>query len=289
MSGKGTKVCRVTEYLRIPTEAGIFDAIAAGPEDGRNVLFLHGFPEAGVAWTDQVDALGAAGFRAVAPDQRGYSPDVRPEDVRDYQIADLTGDVLAIADSLGWRTFDLVGHDWGATIGWLVAAEHPDRVRTLTAVSMPHPSPFGEALREDEDQVMRAQHLQLYRSSTGTAEKRLLADDAAGLRLAFDRRIPPSRLDDYLTRLREPGALTAALNWYRATPLVRLEAGKITVPTMYVWSTEDITVGSTAALATEAWVSARYRFEMLEDISHWIPEEEPEVLTALLLDHLRHG
>jgi pimeloyl-ACP methyl ester carboxylesterase len=289
VSGKGTKVCRVTEYLRIPTEAGTFDAIAAGPEDGRNVLFLHGFPEAGVAWTDQVDALGAAGFRAVAPDQRGYSPDVRPADVRDYQITDLTGDVLAIADSLGWRAFDLVGHDWGATIGWLVAAEHPDRVRTLTAVSMPHPSPFGEALREDEDQAMRAQHLQLYRSSSGTAEKRLLADDAAGLRLAFDRRITPSRLEDYLTRLREPGALTAALNWYRATPLARLEAGKITVPTMYVWSTEDITVGSTAALATESWVSARYRFEMLEDVSHWVPEEEPEVLTALLLDHLRHG
>ena len=179
----------MTEYLRIPTEAGTFDAIAAGPEDGRNVLFLHGFPEAGVAWTDQVDALGAAGFRAVAPDQRGYSPDVRPADVRDYQIADLTGDVLAIADALGWRAFDLVGHDWGATIAWLLAAEHPDRVRTLTAVSMPHPSPFGEALREDEDQVMRAQHLQLYRSGSGTAEKRLLADDAAGLRMAFDRRV----------------------------------------------------------------------------------------------------
>ena len=289
MSGKGTTVCAVTEYLRVPTEAGTFDAIAAGPEDGRNVLLLHGFPEAAVAWIDVVEALGAAGLRAVAPDQRGYSPDVRPPDVRDYQLVDLTGDVLAIADALGWSAFDLVGHDWGATLAWLVAADHPDRVRTLTAVSMPHPSAFGEALREDEDQVMRAQHLQLYRSSTGTAEKRLLADDAAGLRQAFDRRIPPSRIEDYLGRLREPGALTAALNWYRATPLTRLEAGKISVPTMYVWSTEDVTVGSTPALATEAWVSGRYRFEMLEDISHWVPEEEPEVLTALLLDHLRDG
>jgi pimeloyl-ACP methyl ester carboxylesterase len=222
----------------------------------------------------------------VAPDQRGYSPDVRPADVRDYQLDDLTGDVLAIAEHLGWRTFDLVGHDWGATVAWLVAAEHPDRVRTLTAVSMPHPSAFAEALREDEDQVMRAQHLQLYRSS-GTAEKRLLAEDAAGLRQAFDRRIPPSRIDDYLTRLREPGALTAALNWYRATPLTRLDAPKVSVPTLYVWSTEDVTVGSAAAMATEAWVSGPYRFEMLEDVSHWVPEEEPEVLTALLADHLR--
>jgi pimeloyl-ACP methyl ester carboxylesterase len=276
----------VTEYLRIPTEAGTFDAIAAGPETGRNVLLLHGFPEAAVAWTDQVDALGALGCRAVAPDQRGYSPDVRPEDVRDYQLADLTGDVLAIADALGWRTFDLVGHDWGATLAWLVAAEHPERVRTLTAVSMPHPSSYAEALREDEDQMQRAQHLQLYRS-TGTAEKRLLADDAAGLRQAFDWRIPPSRIDDYLGRLREPGALTAALNWYRATPLTRLDAPKVSVPTLYVWSTEDVTVGSTAALATQAWVSGPYRFEMLEDISHWVPEEEPEIMTALIVDQLR--
>lgn len=289
MSDQNTKVCPVTEYLRIPTDAGTFDAIAAGPEEGRNVLLLHGFPEAAIAWTDQVDALGAAGFRAVAPDQRGYSPDVRPDDVRDYQLVDLTGDVLAIADALGWRAFDLVGHDWGATLAWLVAAEHPARVRTLTAVSMPHPSPFAEALREDEDQVMRSQHLQLYRSSAGTAEKRLLAEDAAGLRQAFDRRIPPSRIEEYLGRLREPGALTAALNWYRATPFTRLDAPKITVPTMYVWSTEDVSVGSTAALATEQWVSGPYRFEMVEDVSHWVPEEEPEVLTALLKDHLRHG
>jgi pimeloyl-ACP methyl ester carboxylesterase len=277
----------VTEYLRIPTEAGTFDAIAAGPEDGRNVLLLHGFPEAAVAWTDQVDALGAAGYRAVAPDQRGYSPEVRPDDLRDYQLDDLTGDVLAIADALGWPVFDLVGHDWGATLAWLVAGEHPARVRTLTAVSMPHPSPFAEALREDEDQVMRAQHLQMYRSSSGTAEKRLLAEDAAGLRQAFDRRIPPSRISDYLTRLREPGALTAALNWYRATPLTRLEAPKVSVPTLYVWSTEDVTVGSTAALATEAWVSGPYRFQMLEDVSHWVPEEEPEIMSALIIDHLR--
>ncbi|HJP79171.1 MAG TPA: alpha/beta hydrolase [Pseudonocardiaceae bacterium] len=279
----------MTEYLRIPTEAGTFDAIAAGPEDGWNVLLLHGFPEAAVAWTDQVDALGAAGFRAVAPDLRGYSPDVRPKDVRDYQLDDLTGDVLAIADLLGWRKFHLAGHDWGATLAWLVAAEHPDRVRSLAAVSMPHPSAFAEALREDEDQALRSQHLQLYRSSSSTAEKRLLADDAAGLRQAFDRRIPQSRIDDYLGRLREPGALTAALNWFRATPLNRLEAPKITVPTLYVWGTEDVAVGSTAALATEAWVSGRYRFEMLEDLSHWVPEEEPEIMTALLLDHLRHG
>ncbi|HEX3778882.1 MAG TPA: alpha/beta hydrolase [Pseudonocardiaceae bacterium] len=276
----------MTEYLGIPTAAGTFDAIAAGPEDGRGVLLLHGFPEAGIEWTEQVDALGAAGCRAVAPDQRGYSPGVRPEDVRDYQLVDLVGDVLAIADALGWQRFDLVGHDWGAAVAWQVAGDHPQRLRTLTAVSVPHPTPFGEALREDEDQQLRSQYIQLYRSSGGNAEKKLLAEDALALRRAFDNKIPPSHLAEYLTRLREPGALTAALNWYRANPLQRLTAPVITVPTLYVWSTEDVAIGSTAALATESHVSAAYRFEMVEDISHWVPEEAPETMTGLLLQHL---
>ncbi len=276
----------MTEHLGISTAAGTFDAIAAGPEDGRGVLLLHGFPEAAIEWTEQVDALGRAGYRAVAPDQRGYSPSVRPADVRDYQLTDLTGDVLAIADELGWRRFDLVGHDWGAAVAWQVAGDHPDRVRTLTAVSVPHPTPFGEALREDEDQQLRSHYIQTYRSSAGTAEKQLLAEDALALRRAFDYKIPPSHLSEYLTRLREEGALTAALNWYRANPLPRLTAPVITVPTLYVWSTEDVAIGSAAALATDKWVSAAYRFEMLEDISHWVPEEAPELLTGLLLEHL---
>ena len=104
------------DHLRIPTDAGTFDALAAGPDDGRPVLLLHGFPEASTQWDHQFGALGAAGCRAVAPDQRGYSPDVRPEAVAEYALDELVADVFRIADELGWPTFDLVGHDWGAVI-----------------------------------------------------------------------------------------------------------------------------------------------------------------------------
>jgi pimeloyl-ACP methyl ester carboxylesterase len=275
----------VVEHLRIRTDAGTFDALADGPPDGRPVLLLHGFPEAAVQWEFQLGALGAAGCRAVAPDQRGYSPDVRPRAVADYRMDELAADVLRIADACGWRRFDLVGHDWGAAIAWTVAAEHPDRVRTLTAVSVPHPTAFVRAARTDEDQMARSAYMQTLRQA-GTAERRLLAEDATALRRMYDWKVPRDRIEEYVTRLSEPGALTAALNWYRATPLSTMDAAPVAVPTLYVWGTEDVAVGSAAALATEKYVTGPYRFEMLEDVSHWVTEEVGGMFTALLMRHL---
>lgn len=273
----------VIEQLSVRTDEGDFDAIAAGPEDGRPVLLLHGFPEAAVEWEHQVAVLGREGFRAVAFDQRGYSPGVRPERAAEYGVDALVGDVLAVADSFGWSTFDLVGHDWGGAVAWWTAAEHPERVRKLAVVSTPHPGAFAEALRTDEDQHLRSGYMTDWRN--GGTEQRMLADDGAALRQMFEWRVPPSRVDEYVRRLSEPGALTAALNWYRAGRPGG-KAGKVSVPTMYVWSTEDVAFGSTAALSTGDWVTGPYRFEMLEDVSHWVPEEAPEALTALLLEHL---
>jgi pimeloyl-ACP methyl ester carboxylesterase len=271
----------VPEYLSIPTASGSFDAIADGPADGRPVLLLHGFPEAGVEWSHQVAALGAEGFRAVAPDQRGYSPGVRPERPTDYAIDMLVGDVLAIADEFGWERLDLVGHDWGGA--WWTADAHPDRLRSLSVVSTPHPAALGEALRSDEEQRMMSQYMTDWREKS--TERRMLADDAAALRAIFDRRVEHSRVEEYIQRLSEPGALTAALNWYRSGK-PPTKAGRISVPTLYVWSTEDVALGSVAALGTAGWVDGPYRFEMIEDVSHWVPEEAPELLTGLLLEHL---
>jgi pimeloyl-ACP methyl ester carboxylesterase/DNA-binding MarR family transcriptional regulator len=278
-------VARVIEHLRIPTEAGTFDALAAGPADGREVLLLHGFPEAASEWEYQLDALGSAQCRAVAPDQRGYSPDARPADAHDYRLDDLVADVIAMADALGWARLVLVGHDWGAAVAWGVASAHPDRLRTLTAVSIPHPIAFSRALRDDEDQRQRSHYFQVF-AQVGNAEKSLLANDCDHLRRIYDRKVPAGRIDDYIARFREPGALTAALNWYRAMRMTTLRIDKITVPTLYVWSTEDVAVGSTAALACGEQVSGPYTFEMLEDVSHWIPEQAAGTFTAMLMRHL---
>ncbi|WP_018177466.1 alpha/beta fold hydrolase [Jongsikchunia kroppenstedtii] len=274
----------MTDYIEITTDAGTFDAIAAGPVDGRPVLLLHGFPEAAVEWEHQVAVLGDSGFRAIAPDQRGYSPGVRPERAAEYDIDTLADDVAAMADALGLKRFDVVGHDWGGAVAWRVADRHAERLRSLSVISTPHPAALAAAWKSDEDQQQRSRYMIEWRSA-GPTERAMLADNAKALRGFFDRRVPPSRIDEYVTRLSEPGALTAALNWYRAGgPGTKI--GRVDVPTLYVWGTEDVAFGSTAALGTADWVSGPYRFEMLEDVSHWIPEEVPEQLTSLLVEHL---
>ena len=127
------------DRLEIEAAGLVFTGRACGPHEGRRVLLLHGFPQTSWAWRDELWALGSAGFRAVAPDQRGYCPGARPAEVGDYATAHLVGDVMALADSMEMETFDLVGHDWGGMLAWIVASRHPGRLRSLTVVSTPHP------------------------------------------------------------------------------------------------------------------------------------------------------
>jgi pimeloyl-ACP methyl ester carboxylesterase len=271
--------------LSIHTAVGVFDATEAGPTEGRPVLLLHGFPQTRLAWQRQLTELAAHGYRVVAPDQRGYSPGVRPERPEEYRIGTLVDDVLAITEALGWTTFDLVGHDWGGAVAWWTAEAHPERVRTLTVVSTPHPGALANALRTDEDQRERSQYMRDWHETPAT-EDALLADDAKQLRALYAGKVPPAAADTYVRHLSRPGALTAALNWYRSGRPDHA-IGFIDVPTLYVWSTEDIAFGPTAAQVTGQWITGPYRFETLRGISHWIPEEAPEQLNRLLLDHLR--
>jgi pimeloyl-ACP methyl ester carboxylesterase len=273
----------VIDELRISTPAGTFDALASGPEDGREVLLLHGFPESAVEWEHQLATLGGGGCRAIAFDQRGYSPGVRPEHVTDYRIDELVADVAAVADELDWQRFDLVGHDWGAMVAWATAAALPERVRTLTAVSVPHPAAFEHARATDEDQHERSRHIAMFRQA-GAAEKALLADDGKALRRIYEWRVPEEHVEHYVDRFSQPGALTAALNWYRAMDLG--QCGPVSVPTLMVWSTEDAAIGSAGVLATENHVTGPYRLEIVEEVSHWIPEEAPDALNRALIEHL---
>jgi pimeloyl-ACP methyl ester carboxylesterase len=274
--------------LSIRTDAGVFDAITAGPREGRPVLLLHGFPQTGLVWRRQAEALAAQGCRVVAPDQRGYSPGARPERPEDYRMGLLVDDVVAITEELGWTAFDLVGHDWGGAVAWWTAQAHPGRVRTLTVVSTPHPGALATTLRTDEDQRNRSRYMIDWREAPAT-EERMLAHDAQELRGFFAGKVPKDSADAYVRHLSEPGALTAALNWYRAgRPDGAI--GVVEVPTLYVWSTRDSAFGPAAAQETGRWVDGPYRFETLEDVGHWVPEEAPETLSRLLLEHLRaHG
>jgi pimeloyl-ACP methyl ester carboxylesterase len=274
--------------LQIPVGEEVFEARAAGPEDGQLVLLLHGFPQSSWSWRHQLEALGDAGFRAVAFDQRGYSPRARPEAVERYRIPHLVADVLAVADELGGFTFHVVGHDWGAAVAWQVAGRHQDRVRTLTALSVPHPFAFGRALAGEggSDQGSRSGYMEFFRSE-GAADA-FLADDAAGLRNLYAMSgLGDADVEPYVEVLTQPGAMQAALNWYVAADISAVEGlGAITMPTMFVWSTEDPALGREGAEWTAEYVEGPYRFEVLEGVSHWIAEEAPDRLNALLLEHL---
>jgi pimeloyl-ACP methyl ester carboxylesterase len=275
------------ESLTIDVDGGqSFRARASGPADGRLVLLLHGFPETSAAWVPTMDALGAAGYRAVAFDQRGYSPGARPEGVEHYSIDALVGDLVAVAVALGAAQFDLVGHDWGGAIAWHVAGRHPDRVRTLTIASTPHPLAFGAALRGElgGDQASKSGYVDFFRSPG--AEAFFLNDDAAALRGMYAT-MPEDAAEDYVAVLTQPGALTAALNYYRATEFANQPPlGPISMPTLYVWSTNDMALGREAAEATGSHIAGPYRFEVLEGVSHWIPEDAAEAFSGFLLEHL---
>jgi pimeloyl-ACP methyl ester carboxylesterase len=261
-----------------------FDARAAGPVDGDLVILLHGFPQSSAMWKPQLTALGAAGFRALAPDQRGYSPEARPTDVEDYGIDYLVDDVLAIADRLRVDRFHVVGHDLGALVGWHLAAKYPERIRTLTALSVPHPLAFAKALASpSSDQRAQSSYVALFRQ-TGIAEEALLG---GGLKLMLEASAYPGDVEERVRAMSEPGALTAALNWYRAMGLGLVRGvGSVVVPTLYVWSTGDVALSREGAEATGGHVVGPYRFEVLQGVSHWIAEEVPDELNRLLLEHL---
>ncbi len=270
---------------RVTVDVGAltFDVAVHGPAEGRPVLLLHGFPQSSWSWRFVMAALADAGFRAVAPDQRGYSPGARPVGVEHYAMPHLVSDALGVLDALELERVDVIGHDWGAAIGWQLASRHADRVRSFTAVSVPHPLAFVQALRTDPDQRARSTYMKEF-GVEGTAEQALLGDGPGSLQELFGG-TPDSA--PYLSLMREPGALTAALSWYRAQSLADVAGLEpVTVPTLYVWSDQDRALGEVAALATEQHVAGPYRFEVLRGISHWVPEEAPDDLSRLLLAHL---
>ena len=275
--------------MTIATSAGAFTADVRGPDDGPLVLLLHGFPQSRHSWRAQLPALADAGFRAVAFDQRGYSSGVRPDpaDLAAYHLDRLVADVLDVADACGAGTFHLVGHDWGGAVAWTVADRHPDRLRSLTVLSRPHPSAFRDALESDADgQRHRSRH---HRAFDDPSTASLLLDDGARRlrRGMVDNGVPDGAVEDYVSVLGTIDALDAALAWYRATSLGAVAVGTITVPTMYLWGDVDHTVGRTAAEATARYVDARYELVEIAGGGHFLTDDHPDEVTAALLRNVQ--
>jgi pimeloyl-ACP methyl ester carboxylesterase len=259
--------------MEIKARGLTFDVYEDGPADGRPVLLLHGFPQDHREFDLLVPRLHAAGLQTYALDQRGYSPGARPAEVTEYRLSEAM-------DALEIESAHVVGHDWGALVGWMLAAQHPERVSTLTAISVPHPRALRLALQVRPTQRARFAYTRVFRSAR--SERLLLARNGAVLRAML--RPIGDRAALYADAMQEPGRLTGALNWYRALSGEQLAGtGVITVPTTYVWSDKDPVVGLTAALRTADWVEADYQLVAFRGIGHWVPEEAPQALADAVL------
>ena len=264
-----------------------FDVLDSGPADGVPVVLLHGWPQFNTSWDGVADRLVAHGYRCLAPNQRGYSPRARPMRRRDYTSDELVADVVALLDAAGLPKVHLVGHDWGAAVAWGVAAQAPDRLATLTALSVPHPAAFLKAIPTSR-QGLSSWYIYAFQFPK-IPEKILSRPGDRGLagmlqRLTGQSAAAARRDAERLTA--DPSLLTASLNWYRAMPLtdVRKVGGKITVPTMYVWSDGDTALREKGARDTARYVAGEYRFEVLAGLTHWLPDESPDTVADLLLD-----
>ncbi len=262
-----------------------FDACAAGPPDGPLVLLLHGWPQFANSWSPVLDALGADGYRTVAVDQRGYSPEARPEGIASYAVDELVQDTFAFADALERERFHLVAHDWGAIVGWALAAASRGRLASYTSLATPHPSALSSARLNDADQRAKSAYVDFFRLPGGVAEKALLGNGAARLRAIYGGIVSPEHVEANIARLREPGAMTAVLNWYRAFDFDD-SIGRTKVPVRYVWGSADLALGERAARATVDYATGPYQLDVLEGASHWLVDEVPERVIAAVREHL---
>jgi pimeloyl-ACP methyl ester carboxylesterase len=252
---------------------------------GPAVLLLHGFPDSSHLWRNQIPALVSAGYRVIAPDLRGFGESDKPAETEAYALPDLLGDVLGILDHLEVQRPHIVAHDWGAALGWALAILLPDRVDRYVALSVGHPTAFsqaGIAQRERSWYMLLVQF-------RGIAEELLTRDDWQFFR-DLVRHHPET--EKWVADLKRPGALTAALNWYRANvapeTLIarRPELPKVQAPTMGVWSSGDAYLTETQMLLSHPFVTGPWTYQRLEGASHWMQLDQPERLNELLLGFL---
>ena len=280
-----------------------FSVLAAGRRDRPVVLLLHGFPEGKESWEPQLNALAEAGYRAVAPDLRGFGGTDAPKGVDAYQMPHLVADVEGLISALGEDQVDLVGHDWGALVGWPFVSRHPRLVRSWTSLSIPHPTALAQASgldgnpNPDPDQRERSSYIGLFHK-VGKAEEVLLENDAQRLRAMYrigpnPDAVPEDTVNGFIGGFQREGRLTAGLNYYRANLKPAAYAAyppcpkPITPPTLLLWGDQDPALGRKGVEGTEALVEGPYRLIVLEGAGHWLQFERAGEVSRAIIEHIR--
>jgi len=260
-----------------------------GDSSKKVVILLHGFPVTSAMWIDVIGPLEEAGYRVVAFDQRGYSPLARPESLDSYIISKLSKDLFAIADTIGAEEFHLIGHDWGAVVGWSAVLSNPSRINSWTALSLPHPGAFSAALLNDPDQQDRSSYVAFFQTPW-LPETVFSFNNFSSLK-ALLRGMSDEKMKEYIDVFSEPGALTSALNWYRAlgdnglSNPDNVESLEVNTPTLFLWGNQDPSVGRVAVDGMAEFMKGSYTNVELE-AGHWLLVDKPERVISEILIHI---
>ncbi|NND66355.1 MAG: alpha/beta hydrolase [Halioglobus sp.] len=261
-----------------------FDANPGAPV----VVLLHGFPVNSAMWLPILQSLADAGYRVIAPDQRGYSPGARPDAVSDYRVELLAQDVLLLVDAIGVQQFHLVGHDWGAIVGWRLASTAQERLLSWSALSIPHPAALADAIASDPEQRSRSGYIRLLRLPW-LPEVVLARDNFASLQ-ALGESAGEVQHREYVALFSEPGAATAAFNWYRALPAslgdVMAGAPHVAVSTLFIGGSVDGVVAPSSVAAQSRYLIGPYR-EVSLRAGHRLVQSHSREVTNALLAHFR--
>ena len=259
-----------------------FNVVVEG--EGDPVLLLHGFPDSNYLWRDVIPRLVKAGYKVIAPDQRGFGETDAPEGKENYDMELIAKDAIGILDALDIKKAKLVAHDWGAMIGWLLAGTYPERFESYTAISVGHAKAYAAAGFEQKKKGWYVLFFQL----EGIAEKAFMANDWAIFRKTVHDH---PEVDHWIEDLSRPGRLSAGMNWYRAnlSKLWKAEFPRVTIPVFGIWSTDDVALAEDQMIESAAYVDATWQYERIENVSHWVPVDAPEVLSEKLIEYFKRS
>ena len=267
-----------------------FDVRTGGlSNEGDAVILLHGFPETSHMYSNLIDLLSNNGYKVIAPDQRGYSQYARPDSKKEYLIDYLVEDIFLIADHFDFKKFHLVGHDWGASIGWVASSNKPERIITWTALSVPHLDAFSDALQSDNDQKKKSRYFKFFRIPF-IPEFYFSLNDNKNLKAVWNKS-SDEQINEYLKVFSNRDALKGALNWYRANIGANnssiKELGEIYTTTQFIWGNKDMALGRKGAELTKDYMTGEYKFIEL-DAGHWLIQEDYNKVSSAILSFINN-
>ncbi len=273
------------EIKEITANGMIFRCRVCGLENsGEPVILMHGFPETSHMWEDLLIFLAAQGYRCLAPDLRGYSPGARPIDIASYSIDKIASDIIALANTVGFQKFQLVGHDWGAACGWTVVELYPERVNSWSALSIPHLTAFDIAKKTDDEQTKKSWYMTAFQLPI--IPEIFLGAGVATIPTKLWSNSSPAEVSEYVNVFKDFACRKAVINWYRANKELPISYGDVAIPTILIWGNKDIAIARAGTEMAASYMKGKYQKIEL-DAGHALIQEEFKRVSQEILSHIQ--